>query len=99
MYRGLRIADRPVGSVPSSGTEAAADASTAEASQETSPVRTRVRHNSEGNYDDVSIMQETILNDSTDESLFGTFKKKLTGQFSDKIIFEIKMSVPKSQAA
>lgn len=66
MYRGLRIADRPVGSVPSSGTEAAADASTAEASQETSPVRTRVRHNSEGNYDDVSIMQETILNDSTD---------------------------------
>ena len=37
-----------------------------------------------------------ILNDSTDENLFGTFKKKLTGQFSDKLIFEIKMSVPKS---
>ena len=25
------------------------------------PTRTRVRHNSDGNYDDVSLMQETIL--------------------------------------
>ena len=40
-----------------------------------------------------------ILNDSTDESKFNTFKKQLTGQFNDKVIFEIKMSVPKSQAS
>ena len=51
MYRGLRISDRPQ--------------EVREASPEASgtPVRTRVRHNSEGNYDDVSIMQETILNE------------------------------------
>merc|ERR1712241_777137 len=32
------------------------------------PVRTRVRHNSEGNYDDVSLMQETILTSCEDDS-------------------------------
>ena len=32
------------------------------------PVRTRVRHNSEGNYDDVSLMQETILTSSEADS-------------------------------
>ena len=32
------------------------------------PVRTRVRHNSEGNYDDVSLMQETILTSSEEDS-------------------------------
>ena len=55
MYRGLRISDRPHGG----------QSEVREASPEAAgtPVRTRVRHNSEGNYDDVSIMQETILNE------------------------------------
>ena len=59
MYRGLRISDRP------NGGQREASTSPGEASPEAAgtPVRTRVRHNSEGNYDDVSIMQETILNE------------------------------------
>ena len=57
VYRGLVISDRPA----QHGAAAAAD------SEDTAggggAVRTRVRHNSEGNYDDVSILQETILSE------------------------------------
>ena len=60
VYRGLRIADRP-----SDLRTAAAAADPANDGQTRRPrseaVRTRVRHNSDGNYDDVSLMQETIL--------------------------------------
>jgi len=51
IYHGLRIGNQPKGSnLPSSP------------DLQSAPIRTRVRHNSEGNYDDVSLMQETILN-------------------------------------
>ena len=53
-YRGLRIHSQPRaggegGPVGGGGGGGGA------------PTRTRVRHNSDGNYDDVSLMQETIL--------------------------------------
>ena len=48
-------------------------------------VRTRVRHNSEGNYDDVSILQETILNDNNNDRVYQNlmFHKDLT-QFKNE---------------
>ena len=58
MYRGLVISDRPGAASKGGQCEAAASPEAAG-----TPVRTRVRHNSEGNYDDVSIMQETILHE------------------------------------
>lgn len=59
VYRGLRISDRPNG-----GQHEATSPDEASPEAAGTPVRTRVRHNSEGNYDDVSIMQETILNEN-----------------------------------
>ena len=53
-YRGLTITDKPT-QLTSPHTPGH------ESTPETNVTRTRVRHNSEGNYDDVSIMQETIL--------------------------------------
>ena len=51
IYHGLRIGNQPQGS----NLQCSPDLQSA-------PIRTRVRHNSDGNYDDVSLMQETILN-------------------------------------
>ena len=70
-YRGLRIHSQPkggggvvqggggggggqVGGGPGGGGQGGGG-------QGGAPTRTRVRHNSDGNYDDVSLMQETIL--------------------------------------
>ena len=36
-----------------------------------------------------------ILNDCADERKYNDFKQALTGQFNDKMIFGIKMSVPR----
>ena len=48
-YRGLRVTSQP------------SPSSTTPATSQPTAIRTRVRHNSDGNYDDVSLMQETIL--------------------------------------
>ena len=58
-YRGLRIHSQPrggggVGQGGGGGGQGGGG-------QGGAPTRTRVRHNSDGNYDDVSLMQETIL--------------------------------------
>ena len=59
VYRGLVISDRPA----QHGAAAAADSEDTAGGAGGGAVRTRVRHNSEGNYDDVSILQETILSE------------------------------------
>ena len=98
MYRGLVIADRP-GAGAASGPKSADTTVTSEANNSqndssrvtqtsevsTPTVRTRVRHNSEGNYDDVSIMQETILNDNDHDRVYQNlmFHKDLT-QFKNE---------------
>jgi hypothetical protein len=63
VYRGLRIADRPSSNQrqAAAGGQPISDGSDATRRRRAEPVRTRVRHNSDGNYDDVSLMQETIL--------------------------------------
>ena len=63
VYRGLRIADRPSSNQrqAAAGGQPISDGSDATRRRRGEPVRTRVRHNSDGNYDDVSLMQETIL--------------------------------------
>ena len=60
VYRGLRIADRPSDQRTTAGRSSADPDGQARRSRPEA-VRMRVRHNSDGNYDDVSLMQETIL--------------------------------------
>ena len=58
-YRGLRIHSQPRGGVVQGGVQGGGGQGGG--GQGGAPTRTRVRHNSDGNYDDVSLMQETIL--------------------------------------
>ena len=58
-YRGLRIHSQPRGGAGGEGGPGVGGGGV--------PIRTRVRHNSDGNYDDVSLMQETILREREEE--------------------------------
>ena len=65
-YRGLRIHSQPrggggVGQGGGQGGGGQGGGGQGGGGQSGAPTRTRVRHNSDGNYDDVSLMQETIL--------------------------------------
>ena len=63
-YRGLRIHSQPRGGggvVQGGGGGGQGGGGQGGGGQGGAPTRTRVRHNSDGNYDDVSLMQETIL--------------------------------------
>ena len=65
-YRGLRIHSQPrggggVGQGGGQGGGGQGGGGQGGGGQGGAPTRTRVRHNSDGNYDDVSLMQETIL--------------------------------------
>ena len=66
-YRGLRIHSQPRGGV---GGEIGGGGA---------PTRTRVRHNSDGNYDDVSLMQETILRERGEEEEGGKEEEERGG--------------------
>ena len=59
-YRGLRIHSQPRGGV-GGGDVGGGVGGGGGGGGGGAPTRTRVRHNSDGNYDDVSLMQETIL--------------------------------------
>ena len=62
-YRGLRIHSQPRGGVGGGdvGGGGGGGGGGGVGGGGGAPTRTRVRHNSDGNYDDVSLMQETIL--------------------------------------
>ena len=62
-YRGLTITDKPLHHVSDQVSPSDSGANTSD----NLVTRTRVRHNSEGNYDDVSIMQETILKEEEEQ--------------------------------
>ena len=62
-YRGLRIHSQPRGGAGGEGGPGVGGGGV--------PIRTRVRHNSDGNYDDVSLMQETILRERGEEEEAG----------------------------
>ena len=64
-YRGLRINSQPRGGAGGEGGAGVGGAGGGGGGG--APTRTRVRHNSDGNYDDVSLMQETILRERGEE--------------------------------
>ena len=64
-YRGLRINSQPRGGAGGEGGAGVGGAGGGGGGG--APTRTRVRHNSDGNYDDVSLMQETILREREED--------------------------------
>ena len=66
-YRGLRIHSQPRGGGGGAEGGGGAGGGGGGGGGGGAPTRTRVRHNSDGNYDDVSLMQETILREREED--------------------------------
>ena len=77
-YGGLRINNQPMGAGSGTGVGGAGEVGGAGAGAV--PIRTRVRHNSDGNYDDVSLMQETILREKDGEDEGQEKEEELKGE-------------------